>query len=193
MIPNVTTVDKHGTHTYDIISEAFGNDRKIWLSREINDETATEIIAQLEYLDKQSNADITLYINSPGGSVSAGLAIIDAMERCRSDVSTVCTGTAASMGAMILVCGTKGKRRVTPYSEVMIHQPLGGFSGQASDMERAANHLAHTKKVLMTMLSERTGQPIRKVTSDCDRDSWLSAPEAIEYGIVDSILGKGEK
>lgn len=188
MIPNITYIDKQGVRASDLFSTVFENERKIYLDTEINAATASQIIAQLEYLDKQSTADIWLYINSPGGSVSAGLAIVDAMNRCKSDIATVCTGVAASMASVISSCGTKGKRYITPYAEIMIHQPLGGISGQASDIERAATHITNTKAVLMKLLSETTGQTTEKVTADCDRDSYMNAEEAIGYGIADKIL-----
>ena len=188
MLPNIIITDKQGVHTYDLISAVFERERRIFLDRPIDDTAATEMILQLGYLDKLSDADITLFINSPGGSVSSGLAIIDAMGRCGSDIATVCTGMAASMASVILSCGTKGKRYVTPLSEVMIHQPLGGTSGQASDIERAAKHITHTKDVLMRILSERTGQTVERLTADCDRDSYFSAEEAVAYGLADSIM-----
>lgn len=193
MIPSIITIDKTGSHSYDLISEVFAHDRKIFLDRGIDSDCATEIILQLEYLDKCSDEDITMYINSPGGSVSAGLAIVDAMQRCRSDIVTICTGLAASMGSVILACGTKGKRYATPYSEVLIHQPLmmGGMGGQATEIEIQAKHIMQTKDVLMKILAERSGQTVKKVSADCDRDRFLTAAEAIEYGLVDKLLTKG--
>lgn len=188
MIPNIVSVDKYGVRSVDIFSSSFEEERKIYLDTEINARTASEIIAQLEYLDKKSSDDIWMYINSPGGSVSAGLAIVDAMNRCRSDIATVCTGCAASMASVISSCGTRGKRYVTPYAEIMIHQPLGGISGQASDIERAASHITNTKAVLMNLLSENTGQTRERVTADCDRDSYMTSEEAVKYGIADKIL-----
>lgn len=188
MIPNITHTDKQGVRTSDLFSAIFENERKIYLDTEINAAAASQIIAQLEYLDKQSASDIWLYINSPGGSVSAGLAIVDAMRRCRSDIATVCTGVAASMASVISSCGTKGKRYITPFAEIMIHQPLGGISGQASDIERAAVHITNTKSVLMKLLSETTGQTMEQVTADCDRDSYMNAEAAIRYGIADKVL-----
>ncbi len=187
MIPNIISVDKQGVRSNDLFSAAFEEERKIYLDTEINAQTASAIIAQLEYLNKKSNDDIWLYINSPGGSVSAGLAIVDAMNRCKCDISTVCTGCAASMASIISACGTKGKRYITPYAEIMIHQPLGGISGQASDIERAANHISSTKLLLMKILSDMTGQSQEKITADCDRDSYMNAEEAVSYGIADKI------
>lgn len=188
MTPNILTADKTGLHANDIFSAAFADERKIYLDTEINAHTASELIAQLEYLDKKSHADITICINSPGGVVSAGLAVIDAMNRCKSDVVTVCTGIAASMASVICACGAKGKRYITPYAEIMIHQPLGGVSGQASDIELAASHISDTKKLLMHILSEKTGQSVKRITADCDRDSYMNAEKAVSYGLVDAIL-----
>lgn len=185
ILPTITKVTKTGKEGTDLISYQFSEERKIHLTGEINDELATVIIAQLEYLDNHGNGDIHLIINSPGGSVSAGFAIVDAMARCKSDVVTICTGVAASMGAFILSCGNK--RKISPLSEVMLHQPLGGAYGQASDVELNAKHIIKTKQKINKILSKNTGQTIEKITSDCDRDNWLSAEEAIAYGIVDSF------
>lgn len=188
MIPVIQTIDKRGIHTSNLYSEVYSKERKIYCFDEINSCTAAEIIMQLEYLDKNGSGDITLYINSPGGSVTAGLAIIDAMNRCKNNVATLCTGCAASMAAVILACGTKGKRFITPYAEVMIHQPLGGVSGQASDIERAAEHISRMKELLTNMLVEKTGQTKKRIAADCDRDTYLTADEAEKYGIVDKIV-----
>jgi ATP-dependent Clp protease protease subunit len=147
-----------------------------------------ETVAQLEYLDALNDDDIYLYINSPGGSVSAGLAIVDTMNRCKSDIVTISTGIAASMGAFIASCGTRGKRYVTPYAEMMIHQPLGGASGQASDIEVAAAHIVQTKRRLNEILAANTGKSIDVIAVDTDRDFYMSAAEAVEYGLVDSLL-----
>ena len=187
MLPNILFTDKQGIHSSDLYSLMFKDKRVVWLNTEINADTAANICLQLEYLDSLAEEDITIYINSHGGSVSAGLAIVDCMERCKSDIVTICTGCAASMASVISAYGTKGKRYVTPHAEIMIHQPLGGISGQASDIERAANHITKTKELLMKMLSERTGQTVKQVTLDCDRDSYMSAEAAIEYGIADKI------
>ena len=187
MIPSICKTDKQGIHTYDLYSGMFNEERVIFLDCEINPQTATEIILQLRYLNNIERADITMFINSPGGAVSDGLAIVDAMRRSRSDISTVCTGIAASMASIICTCGTKGKRFITPMAEIMIHQPLAGISGQASDIERAAGHISNTKHRLMKLLSEATGQSIGQVTADCDRDCYMTAEKAIEYGLVDAV------
>lgn len=189
MIPSVISVSKAGKEGLDLLSYDFTKNRKIYLFSEITNETAMEIIAQLEYLDSNGTEDIKIYINSPGGSVSAGFAIVDAINRCRCDVSTICTGMAASMGAFILSCGTKAKRLATPLSEIMIHQPLGGAQGQASDIQLAAEHITKVKNKLHRILSENTGQNIKTISQDCDRDFWMAADEALKYGIIDEILG----
>mgnify|MGYP000472424908 FL=1 len=188
MIPSVISVSKSGKEGLDLLSYDFIKNRKIYLFSEITDEVAIEVIAQLEYLDNNGTEEIKVYINSPGGSVSAGFAIVDAINRCRCDVSTICTGMAASMGAFILSCGTKGKRFATPLSEVMIHQPLGGAQGQASDIQLAAEHITKVKNRLHRILSENTGQNIKTISQDCDRDFWMGADEALKYGIIDGIL-----
>lgn len=190
MIPTIVKISKSGKEACDLISNDFIEKRRIWLIGEINDNSAVEIITQLDYLDRSGTGDITLYINSPGGSVSAGLAIVDAMRRCRNDVSTVCTGMAASMGAFILSCGTRGKRCATPLSEVMIHQPLGGVQGQASDIQLAAEHISRIKASLNRILAENTGRSVEDIARDTDRDTYLSAEQAKDYGLVDIILGK---
>ena len=188
MLPIITTYDKHGRNSTDLISHDFFEYRKIHLTGEINDAVADEIIAQIEYLARKSGDDITLVINSPGGAVSSGLAIYDAMKRCGCDVSTVCTGIAASMGAFLLSSGTRGKRFITPMAEVMIHQPLGGAQGQASDIARAAAHITVVKERLNSILAENTGKEIDVIARDTDRDTYLTAQEAVEYGIADEIL-----
>lgn len=188
MIPSVISVSKTGKEGLDLLSYDFTKNRKIYLFSEITDEIAMEIIAQLEYLDRNGTEGIKIYINSPGGSVSAGFAIVDAVKRCRCDVSTICTGMAASMGAFILSNGTKGKRYATPLSEIMIHQPLGGAQGQASDIQLAAEHITKVKNKLHRILSENTGQNIKTISQDCDRDFWMGADEALKYGIIDGIL-----
>ena len=188
MIPSVISVSKSGKEGLDLLSYDFIKNRKIYLFSEITDEVAIEVIAQLEYLDNNGTEEIKVYINSLGGSVSAGFAIVDAINRCRCDVSTICTGMAASMGAFILSCGTKGKRFATPLSEVMIHQPLGGAQGQASDIQLAAEHITKVKNRLHRILSENTGQNIKTISQDCDRDFWMGADEALKYGIIDGIL-----
>lgn len=188
MIPTIIDITKNGKESVDIFSYHLKTNRKIYLTGEIDDVLATEIIAQLEYLDSISTDDIQLYINSPGGSVSAGFAIVDCMARCRSDVSTVCTGIAASMGALLISAGTKGKRFIGENAEMMIHQPLGGANGQASDIERAAEHILKVKRKLHMILSQNTGHPYKQICEDCDRDHWLNAEEAVEYGLVDKVF-----
>lgn len=187
-VPTVKKVSKTGVESLDLMSKSFLEDRDIYLFEPITDELACAVIAQLKYLDKNGEGDIALWINSPGGSVTAGLAIYDAMGRCKNDVVTICTGMAASMAAFLLAAGTKGKRMVTPEAEIMIHQPLGGAQGQASDIELVAQHIVKTKKRLNAILAERTGQSMEKIGHDCDRDYYLLAEEAIKYGIVDKIL-----
>ena len=155
---------------------------------EINDQTALSTIAQLQYLDEIGTEDILLYINSPGGSISAGLAIMDAMNHCHCDVSTICMGTAASMGAFLLAAGTNGKRFAYPNAEIMIHQPLGGSYGQASDIELTAKHILQTKNKMNRLLAEKSGQTLEVINNDCDRDYWMTAQEAKDYGIVDEIM-----
>ena len=188
MIPVITVCDKQGRSSTDLLSLDFFENRKIHLTGEINDNLADEIIVQIEHLAAKSREDITIVINSPGGSVSAGLAIYDAMNRCGCDVRTVCTGIAASMGAFLLSSGTRGKRFCTPMSEVMIHQPLGGVQGQASDIQRAAEHIVVIKEKLNRILARNTGKSVDTVAKDTDRDTYLSAEEALEYGLVDSLL-----
>ena len=188
MTPEVIVSSKTGKDKTNLISRDFTDNRSIYLFDEVNNSTALDVILQLKYLDKNGTGDITLYINSPGGLVTAGLAIIDEMNRCSCDVSTVCTGLAASMGAFILSCGKKGKRFATPLSEIMIHQPLGQAYGQASDMELAANHIIKTKKRLNDILAENTGKAVDEVARDCDRDYYMTAEEALEYGVIDGIF-----
>lgn len=193
---NIYVIDKvdGGERQYDIYSRLL-EDRIIFLTDEINDYTANLVVAQLIFLEaKDSEKDICIYINSPGGSVSAGLAIYDTMKYIKCDVSTICIGMAASMGAFLLAAGTKGKRYALPNSEIMIHQPLGGANGQASDIEIAAREIMKVKKELYTILSERTGKPYGTIESDADRDFWMTSAEALEYGMIDEILsGKKNK
>lgn len=188
MIPTVKTVSKTGAESMDLMTHAFLKERDIYIFEPITDEISCAVIAQLNYLDKNGEGDIHLWINSPGGSVTAGMAIYDAMCRCKNDVVTICTGMAASMGAFLLTAGTKGKRMVTPEAEIMIHQPLGGAQGQASDIELVAQHIGLTKKRMNAILAKQTGQPIEKIAMDCDRDYYLLAQDAVDYGIVDSIM-----
>ena len=188
LVPMVVEQTNRGERSYDIFSRLL-NDRIIVLSDEVNDATASLVIAQLLYLEGQdSTKDISLYINSPGGSVSAGLAIYDTMQYIKCDVSTICMGMAASMGAFLLSSGAKGKRYVLPNAEVMIHQPSGGAQGQATEIEITAKHILKTKERLNKILSENTGKPIEQVAADTDRDNWLSAEEAVEYGLVDKVM-----
>lgn len=186
MIVNPMIYDENG-RSNDIFSKNLQS-RIIHLVGKINDEVATSVIAQILQLDSESHDDIYLYINSPGGSVSAGLAILDTMNYVKSDIVTVCVGCAASMGAVILSGGKKGKRAILPHSEVMIHQPSGGMEGQASDILIVAEHIRDTKQMLNEILSENCNQSLEKIEKDTDRDCWLRAQDAEEYGIVDRIL-----
>ncbi|OGC82476.1 MAG: ATP-dependent Clp endopeptidase, proteolytic subunit ClpP [Candidatus Abawacabacteria bacterium RBG_16_42_10] len=188
VIPYVIEKTSQGERSYDIYSRLL-KERIIFLGTAIDDAVANSIIAQLLFLNKEdSDKDIMFYINSPGGSVSAGLAIYDTMQHIKAPVSTVCVGLAASMGSVLLAAGTKGKRMVLPNSEVMIHQVLGGAEGQASDIEIAANHILRTKKRLNEILAKHTGKKLDQVTKDSDRDKWMSADEALKYGLVDTIV-----
>ncbi len=190
LVPYVVEQTNRGERQYDIFSRLL-NDRIIVLSDEVNDATASLVVAQLLYLEGQdSEKDISLYINSPGGSVSAGLAIYDTMQYIKCDVSTICMGMAASMGAFLLSSGAKGKRFALPNSEIMIHQPLGGAKGQASDIKIAAEHILRTREKLNKILAENTGKPIEQIALDTERDNWLSAQEAMDYGIVDKVFYK---
>ncbi|MBO7214482.1 MAG: ATP-dependent Clp endopeptidase proteolytic subunit ClpP [Clostridia bacterium] len=187
LIPMVVEQTNKGERSYDIYSRLL-EDRIIMLSGEIDDATANTIVAQLIYLEgKDPDKDICLYINSPGGSVSAGLAIYDTMNYVKCDVSTICIGLAASMGAFLLSSGAKGKRFALPNSEIMIHQPLGGAQGQASDIKIQADHIIKIKDKLNKILAENTGKPIEVVEKDTDRDNYLSAEEALNYGLIDKI------
>lgn len=190
LIPMVVDQTVNGERSYDIYSRLL-EDRIIFLTGEINDAMANIIVAQMIYLEgKNPDKDIYLYINSPGGSVSAGMAIYDTMNYLKCDVSTICIGLAASMGAFILSSGAKGKRFVLPNSEVMIHQPLGGAQGQASDIAIQAKHIQHIKDKINKILSENTGQPLEKIEKDTDRDNYMTAEEAKKYGLVDKIFVK---
>lgn len=187
LIPYVVEQSNKGERTYDIYSRLL-EDRIIMLSGEIDDAVANTIVAQLIYLEgKDPEKDICLYINSPGGSVSAGLAIYDTMNYVKCDVSTICIGLAASMGAFLLSSGKKGKRFALPNSEIMIHQPLGGAQGQASDIKIQADHILKIKQKLNKVLSENTGKPIEQIEKDTDRDNYLSSEDALEYGLIDKI------
>lgn len=190
LIPMVVEQTNRGERSYDIYSRLL-EDRIIFLTGEINDQTANLVIAQLIYLEsKDPDKDIILYINSPGGSVVSGMAIYDTMNYIKCDVCTVCIGMAASMAAILLSSGTKGKRFALANSEVMIHQPLGGFQGQASDIKIHAAHMEKTKKTINRILSENTGMPIETVEKDTDRDNFMSAEEAKKYGLIDKIYAK---
>jgi ATP-dependent Clp protease protease subunit len=181
---------ERGERSFDIYSRLL-DDRIVFLNGEVNDISANIVIAQLIYLEgKSTEKDISLYINSPGGSVTAGMAIFDTMNYIKPDVSTICVGMAASMGAFLLAAGERGKRFCLPNGEVLIHQPLGGTQGQASDIEIHALHILMTKEKLTRILAERTGQPLQKIAADMDRDYYMSAEEALRYGIIDRIFSK---
>lgn len=187
-IPTVIEQTNRGTMTYDLYSRLL-EDRVIFLSGEVTNETANLVVGQLLYLEtKDSQKDISLYINSPGGSVTAGFAIYDTINYIKCDVTTICVGLAASMGAFLLCAGTKGKRYALPNSEIMIHQPMGGAQGQASDIAIVAEHIIKTKKKLNAILAQRTGQPLEKIEKDTDRDNYMSAEEAKAYGIIDKVF-----
>lgn len=188
LIPMVVEQTNRGERSYDIYSRLL-KDRIIFLGGEVNDDSANLIIAQLLFLEAEDpERDIHLYINSPGGSVTAGLAIFDTMQYVRSEVSTICVGIAASMGAFLLAAGAKGKRKALPNSEVMIHQPSGGARGQATDVSIAAEQIIKTKKLLNTILSDRTGQNLKKIEQDSERDFYMNASEALAYGLIDEIV-----
>lgn len=190
LVPYVVEQTSRGERSYDIFSRLL-SDRIVVLSDEVNDATASIVVAQLLFLEGQdAEKDISLYINSPGGSVSAGLAIYDTMQYIKCDVSTICMGMAASMGAFLLSSGAKGKRFALPNSEIMIHQPLGGAKGQATEIEIAAKHILRTKENLNRILSENTGKPIDVIARDTDRDNFMSAQEALEYGLIDKVITK---
>lgn len=188
LVPVVIEQTNRGERSYDIFSRLL-NDRIIMLSEEVNDTTASLVVAQLLFLESQDpDKDISLYINSPGGSITAGMAIYDTMQYIKCDVSTICIGMAASMGAFLLSSGTKGKRYALPNSEIMIHQPLGGMQGQATDIKIHADRIIRIKKQLNTMLSEQTGKPLEVIERDTERDNFMSAQEAMEYGLVDKVI-----
>ena len=187
-VPYVVEQTSRGERSYDIFSRLL-NDRIIMLSDEVNDTTASLVVAQLLYLEGQDpDKDIHLYINSPGGSISAGMAIYDTMQYIKCDVSTICVGLAASMGSFLLAAGTKGKRLALPNSEIMIHQPLGGAKGQASDIKIQADHILYIRNRMNAMLSEMTGQPLEIIERDTDRDNWMTADDAVRYGLVDRVV-----
>ena len=190
LVPMVVEQTGHSERSYDIYSRLL-NDRVVFLSDEVNDTTASLVVAQLLYLEAQDpEKDVHLYINSPGGSVSAGLAIFDTMNYIKCDVSTICIGMAASMGAFLLAAGAKGKRIALPHSEIMIHQPLGGMQGQASDIKIHSDHILRTRDTLNAILAEKTGKPLEVIEKDTDRDNFLTAEEALAYGLIDKVLDK---
>ncbi len=189
-VPMVVEQTGRGERSYDIYSRLL-NDRIVMLCDEVNDTTASLVVAQLLYLEGQDpDKDISLYINSPGGSITAGMAIYDTMNYIKCDVSTICVGMAASMGAFLLTAGAKGKRYALPNSEIMIHQPLGGMQGQASDIKIHADRIIKIREKLNGILAEATGQPLEVIEKDTDRDNFMSAQQAKEYGLVDEVISK---
>ena len=190
LVPYVIEQTSRGERSYDIYSRLL-KDRIIFLGEEVNDTSASIVIAQLLFLESEDpSKDISLYINSPGGSVTAGLGIYDTMQYIKCDVSTICCGMAASMGAFLLAGGAKGKSFALPNAEIMIHQPSGGSQGQATEIEIAAKHILKTKEKLNRMLSENTGKPYETIAADTERDNWMSAEEACAYGLIDSVIAK---
>jgi len=192
LVPMVVEQTSRGERSYDIYSRLL-NDRIIFLADEVNDTTASLVVAQLLYLEAQDpDKDIYLYINSPGGSITAGMAIYDTMNYIKCDVSTICVGMAASMGAFLLSSGAKGKRMALPNAEVMIHQPLGGMQGQATDIKIHADRIIKIKEKLNKLLSEQTGKPLKTIEKDTERDNFMSADEAMAYGLIDKVITKKE-
>lgn len=190
LVPMVVEQTNRGERSYDIFSRLL-NDRIIMLSEEVNDTSASLVVAQLLYLEGQDpTKDISLYINSPGGSVTAGMAIYDTMQYVKCDVSTICIGMAASMGAFLLSCGAKGKRFALPNSEIMIHQPMGGAQGQASDVKIHAEHILRIREKLNGILAENTGRPLEEIARDTERDNFMTAEQAATYGLVDKVIYK---
>ena len=188
LIPYVIEQTSRGERSYDIYSRLL-KERIIFLGEEVNVASASTVVAQLLFLEAEDpNKDIHMYINSPGGEITSGMAIYDTMHYIKCDVSTICIGMAASMGAFLLAGGAKGKRMALPNAEVMIHQPLGGTQGQATEIEIAAKHIIKTKEKMNRMLAENTGKPFEQVAADTERDNWMSAQEALEYGLIDSIV-----
>jgi len=188
LIPMVVEQTNRGERSYDIYSRLL-KDRIIFLGDEVNDHTASLVVAQLLFLEAEDpDKDIMLYINSPGGSITAGMAIYDTMQYIKPDVSTICIGMAASMGAFLLAAGAKGKRFALPHAEIMIHQPLGGTRGQAEDIRIHAERILKMRDTINKILSERTGQPLEKISRDTDRDFFMEAKEAVEYGLVDKVI-----
>ena len=192
LVPMVVEQTSRGERSYDIYSRLL-NDRIIFLADEVNDVTASLVVAQMLYLEAQDpDKDIYFYINSPGGSISAGMAIYDTMNYIKCDVSTICIGMAASMGAFLLSSGAPGKRFALPNSEIMIHQPLGGMQGQASDIKIHADHILKIRDKLNKLLAEQTGKPLKTIERDTERDNFMSADEACEYGLIDKVISKKE-
>ena len=192
LVPYVVEQTSRGERSYDIFSRLL-NDRIVMLSEEVNDATASLVVAQLLYLESQdTEKDISLYINSPGGSITAGMAIYDTMQYIKCDVSTICIGMAASMGAFLLTAGAAGKRFALPNSEIMIHQPLisGGLSGQCTDIKIHSDHLVRTRQKMNEMLAKHTGQPLEKIEQDTERDNYMTAEQAQEYGLIDKVIEK---
>ena len=187
LVPTVIEKSNYGERAYDIYSRLL-KDRIIILSGEIDDNMSNSIVAQLLYLDGMNHDDISIYINSPGGSITAGMAIYDTMNLIKADVQTICLGEAASMGAFLLSAGAKGKRMALPSARIMIHQPLGGAKGQATDIELEAKEILRMKDMLIGIMAENSGQPFEKVKDDCERDHYLSAAEACEYGLIDKVV-----
>ena len=188
LVPYVIEQTNRGERSYDIFSRLL-NDRIVMLNDEVNDTTSSLVVAQLLYLEGQDpSKDIDLYINSPGGSVTAGLAIYDTMQYIKCDVSTICLGMAASMGAFLLAAGAKGKRKALPNSDIMIHQPSGGTQGQATDIKIQAEHMLQIKKKLNEILAERTGKPLETIMQDTERDNFMTAEEAVAYGLIDKVI-----
>ena len=193
LVPYVVEQTSRGERSYDIFSRLL-NDRIIMLNDEVNNTTASLVVAQLLYLEGQDpDKDISLYINSPGGSISAGMAIHDTMQYIKCDVSTICMGMAASMGAFLLAAGAKGKRYALPNAEIMIHQPSGGAQGQATDIQIQAERILQTKKSLNTILAERTGQPYEVICKDTERDNFMTAQQAMQYGLIDKVIATKSK
>jgi ATP-dependent Clp protease protease subunit len=192
LIPTVIEKGSRGEVAYDIYSRLL-KERIVFLAGEVNDQMASTVIAQLLYLESEDpDKDIYMYINSPGGSVTAGMAIYDTMQYIKCDVSTICVGMAASMGAFLLSGGTKGKRCALPNAEVMIHQPLGGAQGQATDISIAAEHILKTKRKINGILAANCGKTVEEISADCERDNWKDAEEAREYGLIDRVVSKAE-
>ena len=193
LVPDVVEQTSRGERSYDIFSRLL-NDRIIMLNDEVNNTTASLVVAQLLYLEGQDpDKDISLYINSPGGVITAGMAIYDTMQYIKCDVSTICMGMAASMGAFLLAAGAKGKRYALPNAEIMIHQPSGGAQGQATDIQIQAERILQTKKSLNTILAERTGQPYEVICKDTERDNFMTAQQAMEYGLIDKVIATKSK